>query len=116
MLDIGDEIKYRQLKWLGKLARKPDSAVTRKMIGGYVKRQRRVGRPQHSLKRSYIPALKEILPDMCERAALAHWIPKAKDAKSWEERLERWKEGKRQQSQQARPMTRAAARAIAQQQ
>ena len=57
ILDIEDEIKYRQLKWLGKLVSKPQTAVARKLLGAHVNNPRKRGRPQLDLRRSYIPAL-----------------------------------------------------------
>ncbi len=94
ILDIHDEIKYRQLKWLGKLAANNKDPVSKALLFSHVNHPRKPGRPQLNLRHSYIPALRELFPDMPNQAPLHLWYPTAMNQQKWNQKVKQWKEQK----------------------
>ena len=111
ILNIADEVKQRQLKWLGKLAKNPPASVAKCLIGAHIKQARKIGRPQLNLRRSYIPALMELMPNLGKRAVAREWQLKA-ETPEWIGMVKEWHERKIRETTQVRPMTRAVARAM----
>jgi hypothetical protein len=74
ILDIGEEITYKQLKWIGKLMRRqPNTLVARRLLGAHVDNPRKRGRTQLNVQRTYVPALQELLPNLGKHAAMREW-------------------------------------------
>ena len=89
--DILDKIKYRQFRFLGNLARKPDSSLPRRLLGAWVKNPRKVGRPSMRAAHSYVESLQEILGDeISTHGKFADWMPLAKDESSWRNLADAW--------------------------
>lgn len=94
VLNIDDIIRMRQLIWIGKLARKDGSQITRNMLASWSKNPRKVGRPQLGLKRTYINAVKQLVPTTPTNGELSTWIDIAKDRTEWNTRIKHWQKAK----------------------
>ena len=77
----------RQLKWIGKIALMPENRLPRKFLAAWHFHPRPTGRPQTTIRHSYIHALRfaGVLPEEEKNGKLADWLPQiADDPKEWE--------------------------------
>ena len=89
--DILDTLRYRQFRFLGKIARLPDAHLQRKFLGAWVGCPRKFGRPQTSLRHSQVDCLQRILgPVIPPDGRLSAWIDLTRDFSAWCELGQRW--------------------------
>jgi hypothetical protein len=88
--DIIDIIHYRQLKWIGKVARMSEERAPRRLIASWCDTPRKTGRPQYTYRNSYAEAIAKAIPGLPQDARLQEWIPVAKEERAWNTAIARW--------------------------
>ena len=61
--DILETLHYRQARFLGSIARRPDTHLQWKFLSAWIMRPRSVGRPQHTLRHLHVDTLRLVLGD-----------------------------------------------------
>ena len=77
----------RQLRWLGKIARMEETRLPRKFIGAWHVNPRPIGRPQQTIRHTYLRALRLMgaISEDDKEGKFSDWFPQAtKDPKDWE--------------------------------
>ena len=77
--DIMETVHYRQFRFLGNIARLPDTHLQRKFLSAWIKRPRLVGRLQHTLRHLHVDMLQQILGKevVSQEGPLRQWLPLA---------------------------------------
>jgi hypothetical protein len=83
-------IKKRQLIWIGKLARLPESRLPRQLLAAWVQNPRKRGKPQLTLRNTMAKAIETIIPSAGMEATLLEWLPWAEDNKAWDSLVTTW--------------------------
>ena len=79
----------RQVRWLGNIARMGENRLPRKFIAAWHTNPRPMGRPQQTLRHTYLHALRMLgaIPQDDKEGKLETWFPQAiDDPKDWERR------------------------------
>ena len=77
----------KQLHWLGKVANMPENRIPRKFLNAWHRASRPVGRPQQTMRHTYIHALQlaKFIPEDDYSGKLADWVPKT-STNEWNEK------------------------------
>ena len=82
---IEDMIHERQLRWLSKIARMPDTKPAKQLLNAWCNHPRPRGRPHQTIRNCQVKALQRIIPGLSEAALTSEWIHLAQDRKVWDE-------------------------------
>ena len=77
----------RQLRWVGKIALMEETRLPRKFLAAWHVHPRPVGRPQTTIRHTYVHALRfaEVIPPTDKTGKLSDWLPKiTEEPKEWE--------------------------------
>jgi len=90
--DVHEIITKRQLQFIGKIARMPDSRLPRRLLTAWVGNPRKKGKPHLMVRNSYVDALHQLLgeEEVGQKAILTDWIDKAECESSWLCLLNNW--------------------------
>jgi hypothetical protein len=88
--DIVDIIHYRQLKWIGKIARMNESRAPRRLMASWCDNPRKAGRPQVTYRNSFAETIAKVIPGLPQDARLQEWITVAKEERAWNTAIAAW--------------------------
>lgn len=90
--DMMDTIRLQQFKFIGKMARQDDAWLPRRLIGAWAPKVRKLGRPQHTIRRACVETLRSVLGEQVVslNAPFAEWMPLAQQKKEWDKLGQHW--------------------------
>jgi len=78
------------MRYTGKVCRSEDKMIPKKLLGAWIQRPRKTGKPQYSCNNNFLNAIHACLPELTEddQGLFKKWTQLTMDEEAWNSRID----------------------------